>query len=380
MMKINKALVKHETRNMKWMLLYFLIVSMAGVLAFNSNLTGEYIQGLRYGITPDRAASLSALKATLDIMIAPMGIGVLLMIYLQFKDSKSVEVGNFLKALPINNKEYYITKFIGGLISISVPVIILIAGVLAIRNSNMSWINDIHSISIFPELIMKADSVINIASILVMAYMVVIATYAFLFMMQYIVMNITAGLVIGCLVWLSPGFILLSISQIYGRFIDTNIGALESNELGLKIAEAILNYIEPWTYSINTASVSGVENGLGTGNINYLLDDIHLLYYDGLLLKIIIPLVIAIVSVGAGYILSKKSRVEDSEVLISFKWARRVFVTGVTVCSALLLGIVSQVFFGLYNQIGFVTLHVILLIGGLIGFLISRKITMVKSK
>ena len=375
-MKINKALVKHETRNMKWMLLYFLLVSIGGILVFSSNLTGEYMEILRNGMTPDRAVNISAVRSVLDTMIAPMGIGVLLMIYLQFKDSKSVEVGNFLKALPISNKEYYITKFIGGLVSITLPVLILIVGVLAIRTSNMSWVSDIQAISVFPELMMKADSAINITAILLMGYMVVISTYAFLFMMQYIVMNITAGLVIGCLVWLSPGFILLSIAQLYGQYMGKGLLFLRHSETRLNLVEMVFNYIEPWAYPLATISVQGPLNG----NINYLLDKVYLMYYDGLLVKILIPLVIAIVSAFVGYILSKKSRVEDSDTLISFKWARRTFIAGVTICSALLLGIMSQLFFGLFNQMNFIVLQIIILIGGLIGFFLSRKITMVRTK
>lgn len=373
-MKINKALVKHETRNMKWMMLYFLLIAMGGVLAFNTSLSSEYMDILKRGITPDRSIIIESIRLSLSFIIIPMGLGILLMIYLQFKDTKSVEVGNFLKALPINNKEYYITKFVGGLISLTIPTIVLIVGVLFIRSANMIWISDIHAVSIFSELIVKADSVINSISVFIMAYIVALSTYAFLFMIQYIVMNITAGLVIGLLVWLTPSFLLMSISWMYGHLIDKSMKVFGTTIFILE--ELINSYILPWTYPLGLNNY----NTFNTVEHNPIFDNLQFLYYEGLILKIAITLVITIVSVLLGYVLSKKSRVEDNDTLITFKWARKVFVVGVTICSAFLLADIARVFAGRYNEYNFLLLHITLIVGAVIGFIISRKITMVKSK
>lgn len=374
-MKLNKALVKHETRNMKWMLLYFLIVAVGGITTFNFSLKAEYMAILRNGIAPDTPLILSGITSAFKSVVVSSAVGIMLLIYLQFKDSKSVEVGNFLKALPISNKEYFVTKFLGGLISLTIPTLILMAGVLAIRSNNMIWVSDIHSISIFPEIIEKADSIINIASVLTMSYLVAIATYSFLFMIQYVVMNISAGILIGGLVWFSPTFIAISVVMLYEQFIGNNL-ALDKKIV--EFSRIIRNYIEPWSYPVNVGSFYLFD---GT-RYNPIFDEINtnIMYYDGLFLKIIISLIVAIASIIAGYALSKKSKVEDSDTLIAFRWARKVFIAGVTVCSAFLLAMTSTIFTGRNNSMGFLKLHAILLIGGIIGFLISKKITAVKNK
>ncbi len=372
MMKLNKALVKHETRNMKWMLLYFLIVAVGGIITFNASLNSEYMEMIRRGITPDKSIILSSVTSALQAIAAFAPIGIIMLVYLQFKDSKSVEVGNFLKALPISNKEYFITKLLGGLISLTLPTIVLIAGILAVRSNNMIWISDIHSISIFPETVAKADSIINIASVLVMSYLVAIATYAFLFMIQYVVMNISAGIFIGALVWFSPTFIVMSVYMLYEQFF------IKGSEAIIKLERVIGNYIEPWSFPIDMDHFFFFDGA----KYNPIFDEvnINIMYYDGLLIKIIISLIVAVASITGGYVLSKKSKVEDSDTLISFKWARRAFIAGVTVCSALLLGMILMTVTGRYNTTGFLTLHITLLIGAVIGLLVSKQITAVKSK
>ena len=373
-MKINKALVKHETRNMKWMLIYFSLIAIAGILFFNAGLNRTYMEILSGGLNADESVIMYNTNRMFQSIILPMGIGILLMIYLQFKDSKSIEVGNFLKALPISNTEYYTTKLIGGLISLIIPTIILITGILLVRNNNMIWISDIHSISLFQDLIIKSDSIINVTAALIMSSLVAIATYTFLFMMQYIVTNIVAGLVIGCLVWLSSTFLLAASAIIYGSFLETIY--IGFNDILARGEATFVNYVEPWFYPTNMSYLDSA----GISKYNAIFDNIHFVYYKGLGIKIAITLIISIVSIIIGYSLSTKSKVEDNDALISFKWARKLFIIGVTVCSAFLLAVIAQIFLGQFNSLGIIIVSVVLIIGGIIGFIVSKKMTQVKSK
>ena len=375
-MRINKALVKHETRNMKAMMLYFLLIAIGGILYFNSTMNSNYIDTLTRGMRQDVSLVLDSVRYLANDITIPLGIGILLMIYLQFKDSKSVEVGNFLKSLPINNREYYTTKLIGGLISLTVPMLVLVAGILLVRSNNMFWISDIYATSLFPEILAKGDSIINIISIFTMVYMVAISTYTFLFTVQYIVMNISAGLVLGSLFWMSPMFIIGSITMLYSEVIEKIHPMIEKR---LKISNIFTSYIQPWIYPTDVKHNSFVYDMdypdaiVDNFNINYI-------YYEGIMLKIGITLAIAITSIIVGYILSNKSRVEDSDAFISFKWARRVFVVGVTLCSALLIGDIIQLVLMRFNTIGLIPLQIVMIVGGAIGFIVSKKLVSVKAK
>ncbi len=371
-MKINKALVKHETRNMKWMLLYFILVAIGGVMFFNTVLNGQYASFLSGMLINSESVILSAVNQLANMIALPIGLGILLMIFLQFKDSKSVEVGNFLKALPISNREYFVTKLIGGIVALTIPTLILIIGVIFIRNGNMNWINDVNSASIVVDFIVKSGSIINITTILILCYLVSISTYTFLFMIQYIITNITSGLVIGSLVWLSPLFLIGSIGVIYGRVIEKII---PSDGVLIKTAEKAYEYIQPWFYPSSMKYQDGLgEMYQGVGM------NIQFVYYEGLILKIGITLLISILSITVGYVLSKKSKVEDSDEFIIFKWARVVFVIGVTVCSALLLTVIPQIFIGVYGSISFIVLQIIMLVGAILGFVVSKRLIRVRNK
>lgn len=138
-------------------------------------------------------------------------------------------------------------------------------------------------------------------------------------------------------------------------------------------------YIQPWMYPMDPSQSSPLAYTDASMTMESI-DNMYFMFYDGILIKIGITLAIAIASVAVGYILSNKSRVEDSDSFISFKWARRVFVIGVTLCSALLAGDALLIFLGGFNPIGFVPLQIVIVIGGFIGFIFSKKITSVKAK
>ena len=150
-------------------------------------------------------------------------------------------------------------------------------------------------------------------------------------------------------------------------------------EKRLKISNIFTSYIQPWIYPTDVKHNSFVYDMdypdaiVDNFNINYI-------YYEGIMLKIGITLAIAITSIIVGYILSNKSRVEDSDAFISFKWARRVFVVGVTLCSALLIGDIIQLVLMRFNTIGLIPLQIVMIVGGAIGFIVSKKLVSVKAK
>ncbi|AFS78877.1 hypothetical protein Curi_c18710 [Gottschalkia acidurici 9a] len=361
-MKINKALVKHEWRTMKWMLIYFTLVSIGYIVMFNLGIRYSYISMLKYGTSVDGNIIIDILRGINEVISIPFGIGIVLMIVMQFKDSKSLEVGRFLKSLPISSREYYLTKIISGIMSYTLPFIILVIGVLAIRTNNMEWINDSKNISIVPDIFIKLDSTTNVFTLLILVYSIVTATYTFLFMVQYLVMNTIGGIVIGILSWLSPMFILFSVEYIYGNYIFKSLGA----------SYKILEYIQPWIYHINARYsqvaplITDLEKYQGTA---------YVYVFEGILIKIAICAIVALASVLLAYFLTKKSRIEDSDTMITFKGAKKIFIIGVTVCSALLGGTLLKIFFDNFTDVNFITQHILMIITGSIGFIISRKIS-----
>ena len=367
-MKINKTLVKHEWRNMKWMLLYFTLLSLGTIFLLKSSFESDYLSVLVNGFYMNEGIVFENVYSLIRGMTPYFGLGILIMIYMQFKDSKSLEVGRFLKSLPISSREYYITKLISGIISYTIPFIIMTVGVLIVRGNNISWIQDYHNISRIPEIFIKQSSSINILSLFIMCYFIITATYTFLFMIQYLVMNIVGGIVIGFLTWLAPTFILGSLSVIY-------------REITFKLMQSfkglykVQDYILPWSYHINIDSeyIESTFNNMGYNNENIAV-------LNNMIPRTIICLIISVVCIGLAYTISKKSRVEDTDNLIAFKTARKIFVIGVTVCSALLSTLIlGQVFSGRGIN-SFILVHIIMFIGGFIGFIGSRKISNMERK
>ena len=361
-MKINKALVKHEWRTMKWMLIYFTLVSIGYIVMFNLGIRQDYMWMLRVGTSTDKSIIMDTLRTVNENISIPFGIGIVLMIVMQFKDNKSLEVGRFLKSLPISSREYYLTKIISGILSYTLPFIILVIGVLAIRTNNMEWINDGNNISVVSDIFIKSDSTTNVLTLLLLCYSIITATYTFLFMIQYLVMNIVGGIVIGILSWLSPMFIMVSVEYVYGEYIFK----------GLRTSDKILEYIQPWIYHIRAKYSQIVPLITDLGEYR---GTAHVFIYEGILIKVAICTIITLTSVILAYFLTKKSRIEDSDTMITFKGAKKIFIIGVTVCSAFLGGTLLKKFFNNFTDINFITQHILMIITGSIGFIISRKIS-----
>lgn len=346
---------------MKWILLYFTLVSLVLVFKLEAGLRKAYINGLVEGYHMNNSILFDSIDNITRAGTPFFGIGILILIYMQFKDNKSLEIGRFLKSLPISNREYYMTKLISGIMSYTIPFILMIVGILIVRESNINWIQDYHNISKTPEMYMKQGSVINILSIFIMCYFIITATYTFLFMVQYLVTNIVGGIVIGILAWLAPTSIVFSLHGIYA-------GVLQINYNGIS------EYIQPWVYHLypNRKYIDIILN-----NANYGVD---ILVFDSIIIKTIICLIIYVICTALAYIISENARVEDMDNLIPLKSARSIFVIGVTICSALVIPYIFGFVFGGLNTLNFIVIHIMMVISGIIGFVTSRKILSTERK
>lgn len=358
---MNKSILKHEIKSMKWMLLLSILASLFLTTIFSGYLDNEYVSMFSEGLYGNSALIQEALINTMDMILVIFTVLSMVQIFMQFRAEKSQETGRFLKSLPVKKEEFFRIKLITGLVSLTLAFIVLAIGMIIVRSSNMFWIKDMYNISNTPEILIEADSVANLLKIVVLIYLVVLSFYTFLFMIQYTFTNILGAIVTGFLVWLAPIFIV--ISSIYTveklSFFD-----IYSSNLGNSI-EAFSQWLQPWLYVLNfryDLPAYGIQFG-------------SILRISNLGLKYIISLLLVLVNITIAYKFNKNSKIENENKLIAFKSTRIIFKIGVTICSGLLVSIVLSDAFMLEIPIIIDTL--LILLGGSIGYLISRKITRV---
>ncbi|MHC1749219.1 MAG: hypothetical protein AB9856_13025 [Cellulosilyticaceae bacterium] len=375
-MQGKKALIKHELRGVKYIFLYFLTASIIvlGTIAFE--MKAMYIQFLRRGIQFDQTKNifLNTFYRHGRVFLAFMLAGIVLLTYFQFKDIKQQKIGRFLKSLPFQKDDFLKVKVSLGILSYTIPTIIFTVGVIVIRYINMVWLKDFYSAAPIEKLLLKAEGIEYIVTTAIIYYLIITVVYLFLLMMQYIVNNRIAAIVIGTLVFHAPAYILISCSGIYRYYVHSE----GMRNILFKMQSLAEHWGIIWFYGNTRRYRLLDENNTLTdaiNNVSYMdRTQYSVVGIENITLKIVICIGIILLLGIALYFGNKNYKIEYMEQAISFEWARKVFVIGVTICSAFVLPIIKIIFFDYYIQLGFAVVHTLMIIGAVVGYFIARKI------
>lgn len=360
---MNKSILKHEIRSMKWMLLLSVLFSCILVIIFSVNLNSSYEMMFSNGINGNQALIQRGLRDVTPSILGLFTLISIVQIFMQFRSEKTQETGRFLKSLPISKEEFFKIKLLTGIVNLTLAFIVLILGIIIVRNNNMFWIKDIYSISTISQAYMKLDGIGTILKEVGLIYLVVLSFYSFLFMIQYTFSNVIGAIVTGILVWLAPVFIVITSIFTLGKISPISLyNSRLLNNID-NFAEWLLPHLYPLDY---------LYEGLYTDS-NMTIGTISTI--DKLQFKYMIVIVLILVNIIIAYKFNKSSRVENENKIIVFKSSQNIFKFGVTICSGLLVATVLNEIIRL--QINSILYGILILLGGFIGYLISRKITKV---
>jgi hypothetical protein len=355
---MNKSILKHETRSMKWILLLSILVSLFLTIMFSLILDGVYGSMFLNGIEVNQALIQRALRDTSPMILILFTIVSVIQVFIQFRTEKDEEIKRFLKSLPIGKEEFFKVKLSTGIINITLAFIVLTIGIIIVRMNNMFWIKDVYSISIISEPFIKADGIASLLKEIGLIYLIILSFYTFLFMVQYTFTNLIGGIVTGILVWLAPGFIAYISLHLLNRFIRI---PLFYNFKKLTL------WLIPWIYSSEHISLWIYDsNGVGIST--------SIRSIENLWIKYIICLALIIINIIIGHKFNKNSKVENENMIIPFKITRNIFKIGVTICSGLLVFVILSELMQIKTNNIYIPF---ILLGGAIGYFISKKITKV---
>ncbi|MGL4346304.1 MAG: hypothetical protein ACRCTE_13985, partial [Cellulosilyticaceae bacterium] len=285
------------------------------------------------------------------LLLTGLLIGMALLVYLQFRDAKNIEVGRFLKALPIQGTKVYGIRVISGIMTYTVPFVLWVLGMLSIRQGHQAWLGDYYSLSSLSELLQKSDSVGKTLGILGITYLVMTAVYMVLVLVQYLVSHRVFALLVGASILMIPGYIGTVVNQFVRGIQDI--------------------YLVPVAYGVMDNEWSrAFQNGERTV-INYV-ENIGL---KGLILVLIIVLALIL-----GYMSSKYFRVEDQGKLIPTPLVRWLFRVVGTVCIGLLPYFIDAVYGLRGGQQTYMALHIGAIVLTGVGFVIVSKIASIGCK
>lgn len=345
-----KAFIKYEFRSLKWMMLYFLIVCSGVLLLFSETMSGKRRSFLEHsGIWYISNEFTQELNWIAPFLLIGIILGVILLVYVQFRDAKNIEVGRFLKALPMQSSNIYWIRMGCGIITYTIPFILYAIGIIALRVAHSSWLNDMYSISIWQKRLSVVDSIQYIVLMLFINYLIITLVYLMLLLMQYLISNRIFAIVVTAIGMIIPMYFNIMINSRYQVDYFLMLPVLYG-VLGSTTGESLMN---------------------GEGVTLHFISDIGV--------KIGLLLFMIGIAIVLGWLSSKHFTVEDQSKLIPKRLCRNIFIAVGTICIALL----PQFYvsgFAMVSEVNMVIHLGTIVILGIVGYIIMYKIAMIGCK
>ena len=362
-MKRLKALIKMELKPALLIGVYFLLVDFFVLLTIRGRIQDTWrsflLNGIRDFMLYDRGIRVTDtfIENTLYIMLFSI-VGMMALVYGSFKNDKSIEIGRFLKSLPYTMRERCLVKMGVGIVTFTLTYIFYAIGMIVLHMSFLNKFSEIYRVTIFSEVYHQIFDRGELVKVLMLVYVGCIAIYLFCMMFQYLVSNRLGSIIVAVLVYLSPVFIVNSLSAYVSVRYENIIYSLTEwlNELMI-----IFGYQAWGEIGINISTATSISQNPIT-NYQYMSLTGHRIIFYG---------IIILISLVAILKLCVAERVEKSDYFIPNKYFRSIFICGVTVCGGLLLGDIYLMF---SNQTNMGIAYGLITFGGIISFLAARKI------
>ena len=295
-MKNLKALIKIERTPVLLMGIYFLIINLLVSIGIIGAMNGEWQRYLNRGIADFNACEVGThiFTSIEPILIFYIG-GILLLVYLQFKKDKSIEIGRFIKALPYTNGERAFVKIGMGLMSFTIPFLIYTVIVFGIRAYYTDLFGEIFRVTAYEEIGIYLNRISVYVGVLSVTYIRLLMIYLILITGEYLISHNIGSLVITVLSAMAPAYLWTSITYDLDRYIYKTevypIGKIPHGigyyvlEITKWLSAVYTNYIDTWRGDIKIS---------GSGySVSYTITDkgtiVGLIY---LLIAIVCSLVI----------------------------------------------------------------------------------------
>lgn len=360
MMNRLKALIKMEMKPALLMGILFLSVNILGLLMIQGRVNSMWNNYLNNGLSDFYWGALINITGG-NFFQNSFTVGILYMILLiilvfsTFRYEKSVEISRFLKSLPYTERERCLVKVGVGVGVLTISLLVYMVGLLYLRHYSMGLFQEIMEVTALGSIAEKIFDLGELLRMLALMYVVLMAIYLFMIMVQYMVSSRFGGIIIGMLSAAAPLFMAMSLwNMLDFSSRDTWIG---------EVLDGFIYLMAGFTRNI------WLEDGF-LGYNTYLSGfSYHITFY-----VVIIMLVVTVI-----LYFTKNNRLEDSDLLMPHSVVRIIFIVGVSICSGFSSCFILSVFF---RNILFSTIPTIIqfIVGVVIGFLIAKKIAYIGIK
>lgn len=356
---IKHPLVQKEWKSTRWVMLLFSFVYIIFAVILNNNITRMKKRYLVAGLMD--VSFIDEIYRMSAFMLPLMLIGITLLVILLFSQERNPNVGKFISTLPFDRKEQFWIKYVMGLKTFTIPFIVFGVVTIIMRVRNTRWISHVYNYSQHGETLSKQDSLGALLLWLGIGWLIMVAAYSFLMLIQTLMgQNIIAG-VVGAIIYLVPWFLIYAVPAVMLLIL----GKSPRVWIYIPIKHAFRLFF--------LASPMAGLNNVATNNRSFYGDPwqyYRTYMYPHLALYIGILIILAVLSTVLAYYFVQGNDVEKNGELIMYRWFGKILTAGVSVCALLLLPIIVSIFTGVQS---IVLTWVLMAIGGILGYVISHK-------
>lgn len=359
-----KALVKHELRNIWAVILYFIGCCIIGAVFFGERLQNAYESYLWNGYSYGQSTNLLSLVSELaEVYIVAIGIGIVVLLYMQFRDNKSIQISSFIKSLPYTNQQIYKVKLGCGILSFTIPLIFGYGAVIALGIQAKEWLSILEKVSPIGQELARYNSIGQLLVYGVLVYALTVVAYTFGFWMQYVVNPNVVSIVVSICALIAVPFSF----QMLSRYVEVMM------EVENKFSEMLRGLGDTlWLPGQFIKYQRGYEIWLDYAGNQY--DSIYsLVNIQNMSIRVVFGILLIAILIVAISLSNKSYKAENQEGFVSYRWAEMSLKIGVTISSVCAgIGVIAA-WYDL-SRINKVTLHIVMIICGVIGYLVTSKI------
>ena len=358
---MHHPLVKKEWRSLKWVMLLYGFIFGLWALILSNNLAQEKTSHLLRQY--DRSIFTKKLYGISPLMMPLLLIAMMVVVGVLFSHDRNIQISKFIHSLPYTRKEQFRIKYLMGLMTFTIPMGVFIGLSYFIRGRHQNWIRQIYQYSPLGDLLEKQDRVGTLLLWFMFVWLVMVAAYSFLMMVQTLIgQNILAS-IIGGITLLVPVFL--------GYAIPVNLNLLRMGMENFAYIEKLTRGAEIFLLGRPNFKIMGNINMVNNHDLFGHYTNLYGRYnYRSFPLYMMVLILFIAISVGLSDYFTAQNDVEKNGEIPLYPWVGKLLLMGITVCSLLLLPIIIGVFTGIDHPLVVVSS---MLIGGGLGFFLSKK-------
>jgi hypothetical protein len=315
-----KTILKYEFGNIKGVFFLFLCFSIAVIFQLNNLVsrcigTYDFLEENTNSVGNVTTYQLCMFQRDTTVFICVL---LVVMVICQFHTAKKENTCEFVKSLPVKSEKWFLYRYLVGVVTITIPMIIMTVGSYIVRAVYSNQLSEENALSNLYQVIRQNDNMWSIFICMLLYWLLIVTLYTILVMFQMLINRCIVAGIIGAIAVVVPHYLLRTIANFQVYHMDGSYSNMDTTYV----------WITRWLGSFWTGVQSYTYIFIDNGN-----RAVEFVVYDSLILRLLIWVVCIAVVFTISYLLAKKQDVSRNDKLFRNSLVEKLFIVCLSICS-----------------------------------------------